>query len=160
MEAIRLVYPQVTSLEGDLIARDAKGIQVALDESLIKVEYDKLALANGIKQKINYINSECAKQITSGFTSIALDGVTKYYYKSGQIDQLNLIGLVVSGVGDAIKCSVDGITYNYVLHTAVQIKQVMDDGKAYKITQLTKANDLKVLANSATTQAELDAIIW
>lgn len=159
-EAIRIVYPQVTNLEGDLVAKDASGNQVVLDETLIQVEYDKLVLAKGIKQKIKYINSECTKQITSGFTSLALDGTTTYYYQSEEIDQLNLIGLVVSGVDDAIKCSTDGITYSYVLHTSAQIKQVLDDGKAYKIAQLTKANDLKVLANAATTQADLDVIVW
>ena len=118
-------------------------------------------------QKINEINTLCSGQIISGFTSIALDTATPttYHYQSEQIDQLNLIGLVSGGVDDVLKCSKDDgngnpTTWNYELHTIAQLTQVLNDGKAYKISLLTKAADLKVQVEAAATQAELDAIVW
>ena len=117
--------------------------------------------------KISEINNACSKQIISGFTSTALDTATPttYHYQSEQTDQLNLIGLVSGGVDDVLKCSKDDgngnpTTWNYELHTIAQLTQVLNDGKAYKISLLTKAANLKAQVEAAATQDELDAIVW
>jgi len=117
--------------------------------------------------KISEINNACSSQIVSGFTSTALDTATPttYHYQSEQIDQLNLIGLVSGGIDDALKCSKDDgngnpTTWNYELHTIAQLIQVLNDGKAYKISLLTKAANLKAQAQAAATQDDLDAIVW
>lgn len=127
----------------------------------IKVENNYL-IEKGKASKIKEINIACGNEIESGFISNALG--TEYTYQSEQIDQLNLIGLVASGTDDYFKAGVtdvDGnITWNYELHTIGQLKQVLEDGKAHKQTLLQKANTLKAQVNTATTQADLDAIVW
>jgi leucyl aminopeptidase (aminopeptidase T) len=135
------------------------------------------------QSKINEINNACANQITNGFTSTALDTATPttYHYQSEQIDQLNLIGLVSGGEDDVFKCSKDDgsgnpTTWNYELHTIAQLTQVLNDGKAYKISLLTKDADLKAQANSIFVSVDggldggyltddeakeaLDSILW
>ena len=136
-----------------------------------------------IANKVQEINNACSSQIISGFTSTALDTATPttYHYQSEQTDQLNLIGLVSGGVDDVLKCSKDDgsgnpTTWNYELHTIAQLTQVLNDGKAYKISLLTKAADLKAQANSIfvsvdggldggyltadEAKAALDSILW
>jgi len=157
-KAIRIVHPTVTSLRGDTEAFDAQGNLVILDEPLIQVEYDKLMLASNIEAKVQEINTLCGNQITSGFTSTALGST--YYYQSKQLDQLNLIGLVTAGTDDYLKCSLDGVTFDYVLHTVAQLQQVLVDGKTYKASLLSKASTLKQQAKTATSQADLDLVVW
>ena len=107
------------------------------------------------------INTACATQITSGFTSLAL-GTTRTY-KSKELDQLNLIGVVTGGTDDYFKCAktVSGkLVWSYEMHTSVQLKQVLNDGKAHKQVLLQKAGTLKAKVDLAKTQAELDLIVW
>lgn len=123
-------------------------------------------LAKVKTQKTQEINTACAAQIISGFTSNAL-GSTKHY-QSEQIDQLNLVGVVAGGVDDLFKCGTEDvdfanngiITWAYELHTIAQLTQVLNDGKAYKQTLLQKAYGLKADIEAATTADEVNAIAW
>ncbi|NOX15952.1 MAG: hypothetical protein GXP61_08010 [Epsilonproteobacteria bacterium] len=128
-----------------------EGAKWVTDLSLVKVH------------KISNLNNLCKKDILSGFTSNALGSV--YHYQSEQVDQLNLIGMVAGGVDDYFKCSLDDgsgntTTWEYKLHTITQLKQVLNDGKAYKLSLLQKVNTLKAQANSATTKTALGKIAW
>jgi len=133
--------------------------------SITKAEVDGL-LAPTLDElkasKTSEINTSCSKAITSGFTSSALG--TPHTYQSDQTDQLNLIGVVAAGTDDYFKCGVTdangNITWNYELHTIAQLQQVLADGKAHKQALLQKANTLKVQVASATTVAEVEAIVW
>jgi len=112
--------------------------------------------------KTNEINSACEKAITSGFPSSALG--TPHTYQSEQTDQLNLIGVVTAGQDDYFKCGVEdtsgNVTWNYEMHTIAQLQQVLVDGKVHKQALLQKAGTLKAQVTSATTVAEVEAIVW
>ena len=111
--------------------------------------------------KTNEINTACATQITSGFTSKALGTIRTY--QSQELDQLNLIGVVTGGTDDYFKCAktVKGkLIWTYEMHTIAQLKQVLNDGKVHKQTLLQKAGTLKDKVALAKTQANLDLIVW
>lgn len=126
------------------LARDSKNIKIAKENKTLS------------------ISNDCANEIISGFSSDALG--TTHIYQSEQIDQLNLIGAVAGGTDDYFKAGTkdadDVITYEYKMHTAVQLLQVLNDGKAYKQTLLQKANGLKVQVAEATTVEEIEATVW
>jgi len=133
--------------------------------SITKAEVDRLlapTLAELKASKTSEINSACAKEITSGFTSSALG--TPHIYQSEQTDQLNLIGVVTAGQDDYFKCGVTdangNITWNYALHTIAQLQQVLGDGKVHKLALLKKANTLKMQVVSAKTVADVTKVVW
>ena len=114
--------------------------------------------------KSQELNTNCDATICGGFTSTALG--TEHYYQSGRDDQLNLLGLKIAGVDANWKTGTiqaDGITILWELntpHTASQIQQVFSDGVTFKMTQLEKCDTLKKQVDSATTVAEVEAIVW
>jgi len=124
---------------------------------------DKVKLLQNKKDiKTNELNTTCAKEITSNFSSSALGDT--HIYQSEQTDQLNLIGVVTAGQDDYFKCGVEdtdgNVAWNYKMHTIAQLQQVLGDGKAHKQGLLQKANTLKAKVASATTVAEVEAIVW
>ena len=143
---------------------DAKIVELGLtpisDEDL--AELRKPTLEQLKTSKTSEINTACGNEIVSGFKSDALG--TAHNYQSAEIDQLNLIGAVAGGTEDYFKAGTkdadDVITYEYKMHTAVQLLQVLNDGKAHKQTLLQKANGLKVQVAEATTVEEVEAIVW
>ena len=163
-------YYDVSGLPTPNIEVSEADWQVAIDNNYNYVDAttntlsykDFRTLAELKTSKTNEINSACSKAITSGFTSSALG--TPHTYQSEQTDQLNLIGVVTAGTDDYFKCGVTdangNITWNYELHTIVQLQQVLADGKAHKQALLQKANTLKVQVASATTVAKVKAIVW
>ncbi|MDY0320426.1 MAG: hypothetical protein RBR23_01710 [Arcobacteraceae bacterium] len=109
--------------------------------------------------KTNTINISCKQAIESGFISAALG--TEHKYESEEIDQLNLIGAVSSGVSQPIKCSEDGgETWGYKVHTNTQLKTVLKDGAKIKAEYLQKASVLKEQIKNATSLEELEPINW
>jgi hypothetical protein len=56
-------------------------------------------------------------------------------------------------------CDSNGI-WAYRLHTAAQIQQAGDDGKAAILPLLMKVKDLRTQIEAATTVAEVNAIVW
>lgn len=115
---------------------------------------------NNLKlSKTNTINIFCKQAIESGFISAALG--TEHKYESEEIDQLNLIGAVSSGVSQPIKCSEDGgETWGYKVHTNTQLKTVLKDGAKIKAEYLQKASVLKEQIKNATSLEELEPINW
>ena len=136
------------------------GLTLISDEEL--TEMRKPTLEQLKTSKTSEINTACGNEIVNGFTSDALG--TVHNYQSAEIDQLNLIGVVAGGTDDYFKTGTkdaDGvITYEYKIHTAVQLLQVLNDGKAYKQILLQKANGLKVQVAEATTVEEIGVIVW
>lgn len=108
--------------------------------------------------KIASINTACAAEITAGFPSSARGAA--HTYDSAQEDQLNLIGAVALASDVPYTCTDAAGNKAALTHTAAQIKQVMADGAAIKITALAKARALKVQALAAEAASELDAIQW
>ena len=136
------------------------GLISITDEDLAILRLPTLEVAK--QNKTNEINTVCGNEITRGFVSDALGST--HNYRSKEIDQLNLIGMVTAQQDDYFKCGVTDkngvIAWNYVFHTVAQFTQVLQDGKAYKQTLLQKAGTLKAKVNLAKTQADLDLIVW
>ena len=102
----------------------------------------------------------CEQDIINGFESDALGGV--YTYQSDRDDQLNLIGMVAAGTDDYFKCSI-GISkevWNYELHTATQLKQVLNDGKIIKLQKLQAFATKKTAVNNSTTVEDIELVEW
>jgi len=123
------------------------------------VENTEMKLIDTKSKAIANINTSCKNEIISGFISSAL-GV-EHFYESEETDQLNLVGAVSSGIAQPFKCSGDnGQTWGYEIHTADQLKQLLQDGAVVKATHLQKANQLKDEIAGAATLEQLEAIAW
>ena len=112
------------------------------------------------------ISFSCEMFITSGFNSGGL-GAT-YMYPSNRDDQLNLSGTIqrssMPGVvpTDAFPflCKSATNVWDYLQHTPAQIQQVGKDAYAHILNARVKNATLQGQINAATTQAELNAIVW
>jgi hypothetical protein len=104
------------------------------------------------------INTACAAEITGGFVSNALG--TPHTYDSDDTDQLNLIGAAGTGVDTLYKCTDAAGFKDFRLHTAAQIKQVLEDGAMVKLLALQKAAVLKAQVAAAGTVVEVEAVVW
>jgi len=105
--------------------------------------------------------SELAKvDVETGFTSSAL-GVVNYYDAAIE-DQINLIGAVTSNIDlyYATRTSINATIKSYKLHTAAQIRQVMDDGKNFKSVILIKFDALRTQIQSCTNLTSISAVVW
>ncbi|RMG60294.1 MAG: hypothetical protein D6717_00395 [Gammaproteobacteria bacterium] len=123
--------------------------------------FDAALAAENQKQAIN---AACAAEITAGFTSSALG--TPHVYDSTLEDQINLLGAAMSGQDLPFTCTdpATGVKAE-VLHTSAQLQQVYADGVSFKSGLLSKARTLKtqlnqLAADPATTQADIDAVVW
>ncbi len=130
---------------------------------------------NVVADQVNYISNLCQGAIMAGFISSALG--TPHQYASGQLDQINLMGAVMSTAptpanpaGSSIyyKCGavVGGViqTYNYHLHTSAQMQQLWADAVNYKMAQLqvfnTKQLYLLSLSSTTNTLSDIAAVTW
>ena len=124
-----------------------------INEKIKELDFKDLKI-----KKTNEINIACRNQIIGGFKSSAKGD--EYTYQSDEVDQLNLIGAVTTGVRQKIKCSSDdGLTWQWLDHLNSEIKQVLKDGAVTKATYLQKAAQLK---NQVSTESldQLDQIKW
>jgi hypothetical protein len=118
-------------------------------------------LARLYPQKLEMINSRCAALIDSGFTSDAL--AQTYRYDSAMEDQLNLTGLILSGLDAPYPCYGDDEQKTYRDHTDDQLYAVGLDLLKHKQAALQHADVLKrALAKTLTDRdlAAMQAIEW
>jgi hypothetical protein len=123
-------------------------------------------LAQAQQAQLAIVGAACAAAITGGFQSSALGKA--YTYPSQQTDQANLNANVVSSLLPGLPanwttlqlCCDENGKWGYVPHTAAQIQQVGDEGKAAILGCLTKHAELKAQIAAATTVAEVQAINW
>ncbi|MBL4775310.1 MAG: hypothetical protein JKY87_04565 [Mariprofundus sp.] len=116
-----------------------------------------------IAERATAINAACAAAIVGGFSSSALGAA--YSYDSAIEDQLNLIGATAANIDMPYPCTDSAGVKAEIIHSALQIKTVLDAGLVFKSTQLSKARALKVQLNAlsaspSTSQADMDSIIW
>lgn len=125
-------------------------------------EAESLFLQKNKDNKTIKINADCETTIISHFSSNALGSF--HYYQSDRDDQINLMGLVTTGVDDLLKCGFknddESITWEWKPHTKEQLKNVFDDGSAYKKEQLLRAANLKNQVSTAETIEEILSIAW
>ena len=113
-------------------------------------------LAKLHQQKLDEINSGCAKYIEAGFDSTALGKVHRY--SSSLEDQVNLTGLVFSGLYSAYPCAGSDGVRQFLAHTRDQLLQVNKDLVLFKQTALQHADQLKRDAAKALQEQKLDAL--
>lgn len=114
-------------------------------------------------EKVTEVNGLCEAKILQGFWSNAT-GINRHY-QADRDDQTNIVGSVTANVDMPYKCGVSTtldnrqvVVYDFVYHTAAQLKQVFLDGANIKSALLQNAYSLKNSISDATTQDELLAI--
>jgi len=152
----------------EIFAYDNEQVKQGYGKNLIPITEEELAellkptLKQAKKQKISEINGKCKQEIEAGVASSALG--SEHIYQSEPVDQINLIGVVLAGQDSLFKCGEKddkgNITWSYKQHTIAQLKQVLADGKAYKLALLEKANKLKEQVKNAKTVNEINKINW
>ena len=120
-----------------------------------RVVSGEISISDVRNKVLDLINSECEKQIISGFESSALGDT--YIYDSDTVDQLNLIGSVATGGTVLYKCTrkSDG-KRDFYSHTNSQMKKVLNDAANRKIALLQKCYQLK---QSVLALTDYDSIV-
>jgi len=129
-------------------------------KSTLDNEWATLEVILAMEKKIMSLSVFAGNEITTGFYSSALG--SPYFYDANLEDQVNLIGVVADGSPSMFSVRVfpNDPQKTYMQHTSSQLKQVMDDGKLFKLTILQKFNALKNNVLSCTTIGEINAIVW
>jgi hypothetical protein len=125
-----------------------------------------IALAKLKTKAAAALDAACAAQIVAGFSSLALG--TAHLYPAKPTDQANLTASVLDGVINQADtswrtpfwCADSAGLWAWREHSAVQIKQVGQDGKAAVIAAQTKNATLQAQVAAATSEAALAAIAW
>lgn len=124
-------------------------LQEVVDAHLAAVKTDRIIA----------LSQDAEAEIISGFESTALG--ESYLYDSDLEDQVNLIGAASLGKNTYYACrNVSSGVKSYIMHTNLQMKQVLEDGANVKLAALTKFNGLRDQVYAATTVAEVNAIVW
>jgi len=107
-------------------------------------------------QKLEAIGSECGRYIEGGFISSALGEA--YRYSSQMDDQINLTGMVLSGLDARYACFDLNQVKAFRPHTAAQLHQVGQDLVRFKQVALQQADTLKQELATALKDKKLKAM--
>ena len=129
-----------------------------------------LALPLAKAQQITALQLACRTNITAGFTCSALGATYTYPNKNTEEnpDQVNMASSVLSAMINAstagwttpMWCQDSSGNWLYTNHTSPQVMQVATTGKTFVVTNQGKLTSLIAQVNSATTIAEVQAIVW
>lgn len=120
------------------------------------VDDNAAILAKLYQQKLQAINAVCSQYIEAGFDSAALGEAHRY--GSSLEDQVNLTGLVFSGLDSAYPCTGSDGVRQFLAHTRDQLLQVNKDLVLFKQAALQHADQLKREAAKALQGRKLDAL--
>lgn len=123
-------------------------------------------LADAQLAQITILNNACAAAIVAGFSSPALGAM--HTYPSKMTDQQNLSASVLASLMPGLAadwvtpfwCADASGAWSYADHTAAQIQQVGQDGKAAILACLTKKAQLASQVDAATAVAAVQAVVW
>jgi hypothetical protein len=113
-------------------------------------------LAKLYQQKLGEVDRSCAGYIEGGFSSSALG--EPHRYSSGLEDQVNLTGLMFSGLDSGYACYDAEGKRSFVLHTRAQLLQVNQDLVQFKQAALQQADTLKQALAKALQDKKLRAM--
>ena len=124
-------------------------------------------LAAAQQAQIAALTAACSAQIVGGFTSSAL-GAPHTYPSKIPTDQINLMGSVTdsllpglpSGWTTPFWCADASGNWSFAPHSAAQIQQAGQDGKANVANSQGKLATLSAQVMAATTVAAVNAITW
>ncbi|WP_018929241.1 hypothetical protein [Pseudomonas umsongensis] len=102
------------------------------------------------------INGQCEGAITTGFWSSALGA--RHLYSSQLDDQLNLMGVIVSGLDSPYACRDEQGVKAFRPHTQAQVRRVWDEFTLFKLQLLQRANNLKQQLDLALAVGDCDAM--
>ena len=116
--------------------------------------------------QLDEITSACQRTIVGGFMSSALGA--QHAYPAQTIDQQNLSASVLASLMPNLPsdwttpfwCADASGNWTYAAHTAAQIQQVGQEGKAAIIAAIQKKADLAAKIGAATTIPAVQAINW
>lgn len=125
-----------------------------------------ISLAEAQSKQIEINSAACSDAITSGFQSSALGSA--HTYPSKVTDQQNLTASVVASLvpgnpsnwSTPFWCQDENGAWSYVNHSAAQIQQVGQDGKAAILAALSKNATLQAQVMAATSVSAVQAITW
>lgn len=120
------------------------------------VDDTNAVLAKVHQEKLAEINASCAQYIQAGFDSTALGEAHRY--SSALEDQVNLTGLVFSGLDSAYPCATSDGARQFLAHTRDQLLQVNTDLVRFKQAALQHADQLKRDAAKALQDKQLKAL--
>lgn len=106
--------------------------------------------------QLSAINKACLQEITGGFWSGALGG--RFFYETQLVDQLNLTGLILRGLGGVHACRDESGDKTFEDHTCDQLRQVGDEFTEFKLLRLRKVDALKQALAAARSASDLDAL--
>ncbi|WP_273822681.1 hypothetical protein [Pseudomonas asplenii] len=112
-------------------------------------------LAKVYQEKLVELNAGCSQYIEAGFSSAALG--EPHNYSSSLEDQVNLTGLVFSGLDSAYPCVANGVR-QFMAHTREQLLQVNKDLVVFKQAALQHADQLKRDAAQALQDKKVKAL--
>lgn len=127
-----------------------------LEMALAEKHIDEINIAKN--KKILRIKTQCSLAITSGFSSNALGKL--HTYPSDRDDQINLAKYVQTGSEVEFKCTDENGVTEFRIHTAAQLKEVLDDGAKFSLAALKRCEVLKQQVQSCLTLEDVDAVTW
>jgi hypothetical protein len=112
------------------------------------------------------LTTACTNAIAAGFSSAALGAA--HAYPASATDQQNLTASVLASLYPGLAanwttpfwCADASGAWAYVEHSASQIQQVGQDGKAAILAVLTRKQTLAAQVAAATTLAAIQAVVW
>lgn len=107
-------------------------------------------------QQLEAINAGCHRHIESGFNSDALGEL--YSYDSVLEDQVNLTGMILSGLDGLCACYASDRKKVFRSHTAEQLQQVGQHLVQFKQQALQHSERLKIALHQALTERDLPAM--
>ncbi|AVD81229.1 hypothetical protein C4Q28_03145 [Pseudomonas sp. SWI6] len=113
-------------------------------------------LAKLYQEKLTEISRGCSEYIEGGFDSTALG--EPHAYPSALEDQVNLTGLIFSGLDGAYPCTGASGERQYLPHTAEQLNLVNKDLVRFKQAALQHADQLKRDLSQALQDKKLKAM--
>jgi predicted NAD/FAD-dependent oxidoreductase len=124
-------------------------------------------LAAAQTAKVAELSAACKAEIYAGFTSDALGSA--YSYPAKDTDQQNLSGSVLASLlpsaagsnwATPFWCADASGAWDFRAHTASQIQQVGQDGKAAILAAMARNQSLAAKVLAATTVGAVSAITW
>lgn len=140
-------------LPGKILSHDEQGRPILVDPPELPLADQ---LNNAYSRQLLIINTQCEALITAGFWSQALG--ERYQYSSQINDQLNLNGVVMTGLDSLFACRDEQGVKAFRQHSADQLSQVASDFTRFKLQLLQRADALKQLLEKALIAADLDAL--
>lgn len=154
------------SLLKTLSADTGKYVVVSDGNKISSVKAYVPSLDEQKKLKVVELTNNCKDAITGGYTSAALGSV--HTYPSQPNDQANMVASVTDSLLPNLSsswttkfwCADEAGTWAFRAHTAAEIQQAGQAGKAFIQSQQEKLETLTQQVNAATTKKAVAAITW